>query len=398
MSVIEKPKTFLPYSRQSIDQTDIDAVVDVLKSDYLTTGPAVSAFESALAKRLNNASVAAVSNGTAALHLAYSALGIGPGDYVIVPAITYVATASAALLCGAEVIFADVDADSGLMGPEQLKEALTRRRDKKIRAVAPVHLSGQTEQLSEIYRIAKAQDLLVIEDASHALGTEYAEGDCHYSIGQCVHSDATIFSFHAVKTVAMGEGGIVTSRDETTCRQVKRLRSHGVDRDNLSFVHPERAGPWYYEMQALGLNYRVTDIQCALGLSQLNKLDQFRDHRCALVALYDRLLAPLSSVIKPVSRTGFSQPCWHLYSVLIDFEQLSLNRSQLVLALRDKGIGTQVLYIPVNEQPFYENRYGVSELPGAKRYYQRALSLPLYSALTEEAVEYVVSVLGELLM
>lgn len=389
MSVTEKPNNFLPYGRQSIGQDDIDAVVDVLKGDYLTTGPTVSTFENALSQRLD-AQAVAVNSGTAALHLAYLALGIGPGDVVIVPTITYVATANAALLCGAEVIFSDVDSESGLMGPRQFCDTLERSKNKNVRAVVPVHLGGQTEQLSEIFRVAKARDLWVIEDACHAIGTQYVEDNFDYPIGHCRHSDATIFSFHPVKTIAMGEGGAVTTREESVYRKVQLLRSHGVER-------VEHRGPWYYEMQALGFNYRVTDVQCALGLSQLKKLDVFRARRRLLADRYDRLLAPLSPVVKPVLRTPFSQPCWHLYSVLIDFDNLSLNRSELMLALRERGIGTQVHYIPVNAQPFYEKRYGVTALSGAKQYYARTLSLPLYSTLTESNVDYIVETLQDLL-
>jgi len=396
MSVIEKTKTFLPYGRQSIDQADIDAVVEVLQGDYLTTGPAVVAFENALAKRFD-AQVVAVNSGTAALHLAYRALGIGTGDYVIVPAITFLATANAALLTGAEVVFADVDPETGLMGPKQLQEALDRAKDKNIRAVAPVHMGGQTEQLSEIYRIARDNNLLVIEDACHAIGTDYVENHCNYPIGHCQHSDVTVFSFHPVKTIAMGEGGAVATRDQSVYRQVQLLRNHGMTRDHHLFEHPECAAPWYYEMQDLGLNYRVSDIHCALGLSQLNKLDTFRDRRRALASCYDELLKPLSNVLRPVKRTHYSNPCWHLYSVLIDFDQLKMNRADFMMALRSHHIGTQVLYIPVNEQPFYEKRYGVSKLLGAKSYYQKTLSLPLYPELMGTDVEYVVSVLQDII-
>jgi len=403
MPVSKKPKTFLPYGRQSIDQADIDAVIEVLKGDYLTTGPAVLGFENALSQRVN-ARVVAVNSGTAALHLAMKALGVGKGDWVIVPAIAFLSTANAALFCGAEVVFADVDAETGLMGPAQFKEALERAKDKHVKAVVPVHIAGQTERLSEIYRIAKAQDLWVIEDACHAIGTHYTEGEFHYPIGQCKHSDITIFSFHPVKTIAMGEGGAIATQDEALYRKVMLLRTHGMIRERDTFLHEERAvstkgklNPWYYEMQELGLNYRVSDMHCALGLSQLKKLNDFVLRRRKLTNLYDALLAPLAPVLKPIQKTAYSDPGWHLYSVLIDFNRLSIDRAELMMALREQGVGTQVLYIPVNEQPYYESRYGMRVLAGAQAYYNRTLSLPLYPALTEEDVEYVVESLTAIL-
>ena len=399
-----KKKTFLPYGRQSIDQADIDAVIGVLRSDYLTTGPIVAAFEKRLAEHFDSRFVVCVNSGTAALHLAMRALGIGEGDWVIVPAITFLATANAARLCGAEVIFSDVDPDSGLMGPEQLKQVLENVKDKKVKGVAPVHLAGQTENLAEIHHIADQSGFHVIEDACHALGTQYDDGKYQYQIGCCQHSDAAIFSFHPVKTIAMGEGGAVVTHNKDLYQRVLQLRNHGMTCDREAFLHLDRAtsskgleNDWYYEMTELGLNYRVSDINCALGLSQLKKLDQFIANRRLLANYYDQLLEPLSALVKPINRVSYCKPAWHLYSILIDFDERGIERSYLMQALRERNIGTQVHYIPVNEQPYYQSRYGNTQLPGAQQYYARTLSLPLYPEMKKSDVEYVVQSLKEIL-
>ena len=395
-----KRDTFLPYGRQSIDCSDIDAVTEVLKGDYLTTGPAVLAFEKALAERLDVDFAVCVNSGTAALHLSMIAMDIKAGDYVIVPAITFLATANAARLCGADVLFCDVDPDSGLMRAEELNKVLVTHKDKNIKAVVPVHLAGQTENLTAIRALADQHQLRVIEDACHALGTEY-QGDC---IGACQQSDATVFSFHPVKTIAMGEGGAITTTSEKLYRRLLLLRNHGMLRDRGAMQYMDRAtskkgldNPWYYEMVELGLNYRESDIHCALGLSQLKKLNQFIKKRHDLVAYYDQLLAPLAPLIQPIKKTGCGEVAWHLYSVLIDFEQLNVERADLMQALREKKVGTQVLYIPVNEQPYYRDRYGDLSLPGANQYYARTLSLPLYPAMSRGDVAYVVRCLSDLM-
>jgi len=399
-----KERAFLPYGRQCIDEADIEAVEAVLKSDYLTTGPAVLAFEEALAKRVDAPYVVCVNSGTAALHVAMKGLDITDGDHVIVPATTFLATANAARLCGADVIFADVDPENGLMGPKQLNQAIEKTKGKKIKAVAPVHLCGQTENLTEIQKIADKHNFHIIEDACHAIGTVYDDGKFRYPIGACGQSNATVFSFHPVKTIAMGEGGAIATQDEGLYQRMLTLRSHGMNRNHNSFVHSERAtsangqkNQWYYEMLEIGLNYRVSDIHCALGLSQLNKLDHFIKKRCELVKLYDDLLETLAHLVRPIKKTPYCIPAWHLYSVLIDFKKLDIERAYVMQALREKKIGTQVLYIPVNEQPYYQNLYGKNELPGANYYYEHTLTLPLYPAMTLEDVEYVVTVLKAIL-
>src|SRR3990167_2095020 len=393
MTLKEKTKSLLPYGRQSIDETDIAAVVEALKSDYLTTGPMVQAFENALAKKVNVAFAVVLNSGTAALHVAMQALHIGAGDYVIVPAMTFLATANAARWCGAEVLFSDVNPDNGLMEPKHLLAVLENNKDKKIKAVVSVHLAGQTENLTELRAIANQAGLFLIEDACHAIGTLYDDGIACYPIGGCQHSDISVFSFHPVKTIAMGEGGAITTQNETWYRRILQLRSHGMNHDRNHFLHLDRAtsdqgleNRWYYEMLELGLNYRQSDIHCALGLSQLKKLDQFVEKRRQLTHCYEQESQDLLPFLRPIQRTRYCIPAWHLYSVLIEFKKLGIERATLMQALREKQIGTQVHYIPVNEQPYYQNRYGNTVLPGAKHYYERTLSLPLYPTMTAEEV------------
>jgi UDP-4-amino-4,6-dideoxy-N-acetyl-beta-L-altrosamine transaminase len=402
MKITEKNK-FLSYGRQYIDQADIDAVSAVLQSDYLTTGPTVAAFEKAIADTVKEKYVVCVNSGTAALHLAVAGLDIGPGDWVIVPGLTFLASANVVRWCGAEVIFADVDKDNGLMQPVHLQQALEKNRDKNIKAIMPVHLTGQTENLAEICRIARANNLLVIEDACHAFGSEYIDGEPYY-IGNCQHSDAVAFSFHPVKTIAMGEGGAVVTRDKNLYDAALQLRSHGMTRDPQTFLYQNRAldvsgavNPWYYEMPRLGLNYRASDINCALGLSQLKKLPQFIQQRRKLANIYNELLKPLSPKVMPIKKTSYCNPVLHLYSVLFDFPSIGMSRAALMKALYEKGIGTQVHYIPVNEQPYYQHRYQTAPLSGANAYYEKTLSLPLYPAMQVEDVGYVVDSIKNIL-
>ncbi|OGO95761.1 MAG: UDP-4-amino-4,6-dideoxy-N-acetyl-beta-L-altrosamine transaminase [Coxiella sp. RIFCSPHIGHO2_12_FULL_44_14] len=394
-------KPFLSYSRPCVDEADIRAVVRVLRSQYLTTGPCIKDFEKALADCCAVPWAAVVNSGTAALHLALKALGIGAGDWVVVPAITFLTTANAVRLCGAEVIFADVDPDSGLMGEAQLQDVLEKEKNKNIKAVIPVYLAGQMDNVAAIARLIRARGGWVVEDACHALGAEY-QG---YPIGSCHDSDMAVFSFHAVKTVAMGEGGAITTASAELYQRIVEWRNHGMRRARNVFIHEDRAcdsqgrdNAWYYEMHEVGWNYRVSDIHCALGLSQLQKLSQFVRRRQWLADYYDQLLVPLAPLVRPILRTGYGRPAWHLYSVLIDFAKIKKDRGYVMRALQAEHIGTQVHYIPVSTQPYYERRYGVAVLPGAERYYARTLSLPLYPDLSAEDVERVVHTLKTIVM
>lgn len=398
---------FIPYARQLIQEDDLDAVARVLKGDFLTGGPAVTGFEKTLADKTGAESAVACSSGTAALHLAALALGIGEGDRVVVPTITFLATANAARYVGAEVIFADVDPETGLMGPEELSRALegaARNGGGDIKAVFPVHLAGQGSDLERIYDIAQEHGLAIVEDACHALGGAYGSPENSSPVGSCRHSDMTVFSFHPIKTVAMGEGGAITTNDDGLAGRLEMLRNHGMTRtpsefqnDDMAFDDAGDAEPWYYEMSEIGFNYRASDIHCALGSSQLAKLDRSVAQRQSLVARYDSRISQLAPRVRPIGRTPGWQPGWHLYVALIDFEAAGISRGALMRQLKENDIGTQLHYIPVHEQPYYRQRYGQQNLPGAATYYAKCLSLPLYAGMEEADVDRVVDTLGNLL-
>lgn len=385
---------FLPYGRHQIDDDDISAVIDALKSDYLTTGPRVGAFERALALATGARHAIACTNGTAALHLAARALNLGPGTVSIIPAVTFLATANAVRLNGGDVVFADVDPDSGLMRPRDLEEALSRCPDRRADAVFNVHLAGQTGDQAGLFSVARHNDLRIVEDACHALGTRYSLGDSEeYRVGSCRFSDVTCFSFHPVKTIAMGEGGAVTTADPELADIILRDRTHGMNRNPEGFLLTDEAfdkthepNPWYYEMEAPGLNYRIPDVLCALGESQLKKLETFSIRRREIVALYDRLLSGRSPHLSLLARTPNVTAAWHLYVALIDFDALGVTRAQVMRQLSSEGIGTQVHYLPVYRQPYYRELSPVASLPGADAYYRRTLSLPLFPALQDSDV------------
>jgi UDP-4-amino-4,6-dideoxy-N-acetyl-beta-L-altrosamine transaminase len=369
---------FLPYGRQSIDHSDIAAVVEVLRGDWLTTGPTIEALEEAFAEAVGADHAVACSNGTTALHLALAAEGVGPGDVCIVPAITFMATANAALYCGAEVVFADVDPDTGLMTPASLAEAIGRA-DGRARVALPVHLAGQCEAIDQMAELVSAAGAVLVEDACHAVGSRW-KGE---PVGNGRHARAATFSFHPVKTIAAGEGGMVTTRDAALARRMRLLRSHGIERDTARHERSE-SEPWWHEMQALGWNYRLSDIQAALALSQLRRLGAFTARRRELAQAYDAALSRANLPVAPLQRTPDCDPCLHLYPVRIDFEAIGRSRGEIMAALAGQGIGSQVHYIPVPDQPFYTARYGRQDLPGARRYYARTLSLPLFFGMTDE--------------
>lgn len=396
-------RTFLPYGRQCIDEDDIQAVANVLKSDFLTTGPAVEQFEAALAEKLEVKHAIVCSNGTTALHLAYLAYGVGEGDAVIVPSITFVATANAARMCGAEVVFADVDPDNGLMTAATLQHAFDRAGEE-VKLAVPVHLTGQSEDLSAMKALCDEYGAKIVTDSCHALGGEYAFSNQKGMLGDCRFEEMACFSFHPVKNIAMGEGGAVTTNDDKLAAQLRLLRSHGMVREadrfqntSMGFDADGQMNPWYHEFPELGYNYRASDIQCALGRNQLLKLDRFLDKRRQLAAAYDNLLKDLAPFIRPIKRTSGCRSALHLYPVLIDFDQLGKSRKAVMEDLKSRGVGSQVHYIPVHRQPYYEKLYGLQKLPGADAYYERTLSLPLYPDLTIADVEHVVDCLKSLL-
>ncbi len=384
---------FIPYGRQSIDDDDIEAVVRVLRSSFLTTGPEVAAFEEAFAKVTGAAYAVACSSGTAALHLAMLAFGLGEGDVVVVPSITFLATANAVRMVGAEVVFADVDPITGMLTPATARAALEQQAAiaAKRRVIVPVHLNGHLADLDGLAAVASDYNAEIVEDACHALGgsTTATDGKT-VPVGVCGLSKMTAFSLHPVKPITMGEGGVVTTADAGLLQRLRGLRNHGMIRAPDAFANPEDGlaadgapHPWYYEMRELGFNYRATDMQCALGRSQLKKLEAFRDRRCDLARLYDAALSPLVPNVEPVPEGGFGRSGWHLYAVKVDFASLGVTRDELIASLRDQGIGTQVHYYPVHRQPYYRGRYGEIELAGANAYYESQLSLPLFPSMRD---------------
>ena len=396
---------FLPYGHQDIDASDLAAVAEALQSGYLTTGPRVGEFETAFAKSVGARHAVVSNSGTAALHLACIALDLGPGDSVIVPAVTFLATANAARFCGADVIFADVDPDTGRLTAESFEAALAQHPNASVRAVLPVHLNGHCVDMPAIRAIAEPRGIAVIEDACHAVGGRHQAGNRSLApVGACALSELACFSLHPVKTITTGEGGVTTTNDERAYRRMSVFRTHGMVREPEAFLHPDlgldaegAANPWYYEMQTLGYNYRITDFACALGLSQLQRLGSYAKRRRELAARYDRLLAPLAPKIRPVPAAPGDDPVLHLYAVLIDFAAIGRSRAAVMRDLKDAGIGTMVHYIPVNRQPYYRQLYGETRLPGAEAYYARVLSIPLYPAMLDSDVDRVVDALQGLI-
>jgi len=394
-------KIALPYGRQVIEDDDIAAVADALRGELLTTGPRVGEFERALAEATGATHAIACNNGTAALHLAARALNLGPGTTTIVPAITFLATANAVRLNGGDVVFADGDPDSGLMRTSDLAGALARCPNRTANAVFNVHLAGQCGDLVAIHALARRHGLRIVEDACHAIGTAYHG---NRRVGDNSFADLTCFSFHPVKTIAMGEGGALTTNDAALAGIIARDRNHGVSRDPAAFTQSDeafddagQAHPWYYEMEWPGLNYRIPDILCALGLSQLKKLPRFAARRRELVAAYDAALAPFAPLVKTIARTPNVEPAWHLCIALIDFKALRSDRASVMRRLAAQGIGTQVHYIPVYRQPYYRELNPDLILPGADEYYRRTLSLPLFPSMSDDDPARVVRALAETL-
>ena len=371
----------LPYGRQTIEDDDIAAVVEALRSPLLTCGPLVARFEAALSDRLGATFASACSSGTAALHLAYAALGIGAGDEIITTPITFSATAAAAYYVGAQVRFGDVDPRTGNLDPASVESLITPRT----RAIVPVHLGGLPADLHELSQIAQRRGLRLIEDACHALGASYRG----VPIGGGF-SDAVVFSFHPVKHITTGEGGAVITRDRELKRRVDRLRQHGVVRE---------AGAWSYEVAELGWNYRLSDLSCALGLTQLAKIDRFVARRRALAAHYRIALAEQfgDAIDVPVELADRTS-AYHLFAVGIDFERFGTTRNQVISSLATAGIGVQVHYIPLLDHPLHASRCpGQATGPGAARYFRRTLSLPLFPAMSTEDVTRVVGELHRVL-
>lgn len=411
----------LPYGKQSISEQDIEAVVRALRSDFLTCGPEVEAFEREFASLVGAKHAVAVSNATAALHLAMQVLGIGKGDRIITSPNTFVASANAAAYVGATPDFADIDPVCYNLDPEALEQ--NWKSDAK--AVVAVDYAGQPCNMPEIARIARSRGAFVIEDACHGTGGGFSAEGRAWKLGGHPWADITTFSFHPVKTLTTGEGGILLTENDGWAANARLLRTHGITRNSAEFmglinggspvslsrdsdpgVPPpsflSERGPWYYEMQDLGYNYRITDLQCALGRSQLKRLHGFMKRRQEIAARYNESFADLGwltppALFSPPSKNSTFQYqltdlSLHLYTVLIDFPRLSKTRTEFMGELREKGIGTQVLYIPVHLQPWYRRTFGYSlgKCPNAEAFYARALSLPLYPAMDDGDVEKVI--------
>lgn len=383
----------IPYGRQNIEQQDIDAVVEVLRSDFLTQGPQVPLFEKTVADYCGAEFGVAVNSATSALHIACLALGLGRGDYLWTSPNTFVASANCALYCGADVDFVDIDPRTYCMSVELLEQKLIQASaDKKLpKIVMPVHFAGQSCDMKRIYELGQQYGFSIIEDASHAIGGRYMDRP----IGNCAFSDITVFSFHPVKIITTAEGGLATTNDTQLAAKMALFRSHGVTR-NAELMNKVPDGDWYYEQVDLGYNYRITDLQAALGVSQIRRLDEFVAKRHALQEKYDELLTPLP-LVSPY-QTHKSYSALHLYPVQLELEKLTKTHKQIFQELRENGLGVNVHYIPVHTQPYYEKMgFRRGDYPNAERYYDRSISLPMYSALTDEQQLQVVEVLQKVL-
>lgn len=376
----------IPYGHQFIDNADIKAVVGVLKSDWLTQGPKVNEFESALCAYTGAKYAVAVSSGTAGLHIACLAAGIKKGDEVITSPITFVASANCILYCNAKPVFADVELDTANISPIEIKKKITHRT----KAIIPVHFAGHPCDMEEITSIARKNKLMVIEDAAHAQGAEYKGA----KIGSCRYSDMAIFSFHPVKSITTGEGGVILTNRKDLYQKLVMLRNHGITKENVLMQKSD--GLWYYEMQDLGFNYRITDFQSILGVSQLEKLDRFIEARRKIARLYSRELSKIDAIELP-SEDIDVKSAWHLYYIRIKGSKPDAIRKKVFCALRDSGIGVQVHYIPVYKHPYYKKiGYGDVVCANAESFYRRAISIPIYPAMTEKDTRYVIDTLSKI--
>lgn len=370
----------IPYGKQTIEQDDIQAVIDVLKSDFLTTGPKIAEFEQTVADYVGAKYAVAISNGTSALHAACFAAGIGPGDEVITTPLTFAASANCVLYCGGTPVFADVDPKTYNIDPEDIRRKITDRT----KAIIAVHLAGQPCDMDAIHSIAREHGLIVIEDGAHALGSVY-KGKRVGSL-----SDMTTFSFHPVKPITTGEGGMIVTDNEDFYKKMVLFRSHGITRDDSMMTRND--GPWFYQQFDLGYNYRITDIQCALGCSQMKKLDRFLARRKEIVARYNEAFADCDNIITPYQLSD-TESGWHLYIVQVK----NCDRRQVFENMREKGIGVNVHYIPVYMHPYYqEHGYENVHCANAEEIYSHIISLPLYPGLTSEQQDYVIDTLKSL--
>lgn len=370
----------IPYGRQEVTEEDIDAVVEVLRSDFLTQGPKVPAFEKVIGGKVGAKHGIAVNSATSALHIACLSLGLGEGDWLWTTPITFVASANCGLYCGAQIDFVDIDPDSYNMCPKALEDKLlyAEREGRLPKVVVPVHFSGQSCDMQSIWSLSKKFGFKIIEDASHAIGGKYKND----YIGNCQYSDITVFSFHPVKIVTTAEGGMAVTNSDELYEKMNLFRSHGITRDEKLMTKPAD-GPWYYQQIELGLNYRMTDLQAALGISQSRRLDEFVSKRHALARIYNEAFKGLPLVAPLQKEDCYS--AFHLYVVRVKIDEIDAGHKEVFEALRTENIGVNLHYIPVHLQPFFkEMGFGVNQFPKAEQYYGEAISLPMFPSMTEQ--------------
>jgi UDP-4-amino-4,6-dideoxy-N-acetyl-beta-L-altrosamine transaminase len=401
----------IPYGRQDIDDADVDAVAKVVRGDFLTQGPTTEAFETSLKDYLGAKQVVSVSNGTAGLHLAFLSAGISKGDAVIVPAITFAATANAVLYCGATPVFADVDPETGNISVESINRCfkIAEKEGLKIKAIAPVHFAGRPCEMRQILEVAAPMKLMVVEDACHALGAEYrlSSDKPFQKVGSADFTSMAVFSFHPVKHITTGEGGAVSTADQKFAEKLKLLRSHGITKSESLFENGKLArdengliNPWYQEMQDLGFNYRLCDIQAAIGCSQLRRLEHMVSRRRQIAKKYRESLDNISGLSLPPLDSLYSINSYHLFPLRIDFKKRNLSRAKFIMALREAGVGSQVHYLPVPMHPYYQRNRGrwLSDTwPAAENFYENELSVPMFSKMTDNDVDKVASTITRLL-
>jgi len=371
----------IPYGRQWIDESDIREVIKVLKSDWITQGPKIKEFEDALCRYTGAKYAVVVSSGTAALHISCLAANIRKGDEVITSPITFVASANSVLYCGGKPVFADIRSDTVNIDPEEIKKKV----NPNTKAIIPVHFAGHPCDLEEIKEIAEKHNLLIIEDASHALGAEYKSS----RVGSCKYSDMTVFSFHPVKHITTGEGGAVLTNQRDLYERLLLFRNHGITKEEGKITRFD--GPWYYEMHELGFNYRMTDFQCALGISQLRKLKKYIKRRRELVSIYDRELSKIDKIILPIEKP-YVKSSWHIYYIRL---RNTDKRKWIFEELRKSNIGVQVHYIPVHLQTYYRKNFGykAGDCPKAEEYYRSTITLPLFPKMMNKEIQYVINIL-----